>query len=85
MTPASEIIDRCGGFKVVADWLGLDRSGVQRWTYPAPKGSGERVPTQHWASLIRKASEAGIQIELQELVPAEATEADTERQQGAAA
>lgn len=85
MTPASEIIKRCGGFATVADWLGLDRSGVQRWTYEHPKGTGERVPTQHWASLIRRAREAGVTIELHELVPSDAAEAASESQPGAAA
>ena len=72
MTPASVIIERCGGFKVVADWLGMDRSGVQRWTYDPPRGTGERVPTQHWEPLILKAAEHGVLITLEELVPAEA-------------
>lgn len=84
MTPASKIIERCGGFKVVADWLGLDRSGVQRWTYEPPRGTGERVPTQHWAPLIRKARENGVEIELDELVPADATEAAAEGSEAAA-
>lgn len=78
MTPASQIVERCGGFKTVAEWLNLDRSGVQRWTYPAPRGTGERIPTQHWAPLIRKAAEHGIAITIEELVPQDAAQAAAE-------
>lgn len=69
MTPASEIITRCGGFKTVADWLGLERTAVQRWTYPAPKGTGEQIPMKHWAGLMARAGAAGIELKLSELMP----------------
>lgn len=69
MTPASAIIDRCGGFKTVAEWLGLERTAVQRWTYPAPKGTGEQVPSKHWAGLIAAAGRENITIALAELMP----------------
>jgi hypothetical protein len=66
MTPVADIIERCGGVSTVARWLGLDYSGVFRW---------KRVPVQHWAPLISTAREAGIEIQLDELVPDEALEA----------
>lgn len=69
MTPASEIISRCGGFKAVADWLGLERTAVQRWTYPSPKGSGEQVPMKHWAPLINAARDHGKIVTIEELMP----------------
>jgi len=69
MTPASEIIKRCGGPKAVADWLGLERTAVQRWTYPAPNGTGEQVPMKHWLPLIAAATEAGKVVLLSELMP----------------
>jgi len=69
MTPASEIITRCGGPKAVADWLGLERTAVQRWTYPAPKGTGEQIPMKHWAAIITAAAGAGIEVRLTELMP----------------
>lgn len=75
MTPASEIIRRVGGFKTVADWLGLDRSAVQRWTYDPPKGAGEQVPLKHWTTLIAKAAEAGHEIKLSELMPEDVAQA----------
>jgi hypothetical protein len=69
MTPASEIIERCGGPKTVADWLGLERTAVQRWTYPRPKGTGERVPMRHWSALIAAAAQHDKLISLAELMP----------------
>ncbi len=75
MTPASQIIERCGGFKIVADWLGMDRSGVQRWTYDPPKGAGDRVPMRHWSALIAKARANGVEIQPSELMPADVAKA----------
>lgn len=75
MILASEIIKRCGGFKAVADHLGMDRSGVQRWTYDTTKGTGDRIPTQHWAAIILLARQNGLEIDLQDLAPPEAVEA----------
>ena len=69
MATASEIIARCGGNKAVADWLGLDRSGVQRWVYDPPRGCGNRVPSRQWAPLIRQAAKHGVHITLDELMP----------------
>jgi predicted transcriptional regulator len=63
MTPASQIIERLGGFQTVADMLGLSRDAVQRWTYSENpsgqkgdkvKGLGDRVPMRHWAALVAK-------------------------------
>lgn len=79
MVTASEIIKRCGGFKVVADWLGLDRSAINRWTYDRSRnGTCERIPVKHWAPLIAKAAENGITITIDELVPIEAARAADE-------
>lgn len=69
MKPASEIIARCGGPKAVADWLGLERTAVQRWTYDPPKGTGKQIPVKHWAPLISAAKAAGITILVSELLP----------------
>lgn len=76
MTPASDIIKRCGGNLRVAEWLGLERTAVQRWTYPKDKGgTGERIPTRHWAALIAKAAEHGSVVRLEELIPPDAAAA----------
>lgn len=56
MTPASQIVERLGGAKAVADMLGLTRNGVQRWKYPAPRGHGNKVPQKHWAVLVEKSA-----------------------------
>ena len=69
MTPASQIIERCGGFKAVAEWLGLERTAVQRWTYPHPKGTGERVPMKHWTALVEVARAHGFEVSLAEMMP----------------
>jgi hypothetical protein len=63
MTPASQIIERLGGFQAVADLLGITRNAVQRWTYSTEptgekgdkaEGLGDRVPMRHWAALVGK-------------------------------
>lgn len=63
MALITDIIDRCGGNKAVADWLGLDRSAVQRWGY------ANRIPAKHWAGLIAAAARAGVTITVDELLP----------------
>src|ERR1700741_4916861 len=74
MTPASQIVERLGGFQVVADMLGITQNAVQRWTYSAApsgakgdkvKGLGDRVPMRHWASLVAR---SGGKVTLQELM-----------------
>lgn len=64
MTPASQIIERLGGYQAVADLLGITQNAVQRWTYSTEptgekgdkvKGLGDRVPMRHWAQLVAKA------------------------------
>jgi hypothetical protein len=84
MTPASAIIERCGGFKSVADMLGLERTAVQRWTYAPPKGTGEQVPSKHWAPLIEAARERGIEVRLSELMPDDVAKLAAEERQAAA-
>lgn len=68
MTPASEIIERLGGNKAVADLLGLERTAVQRWTYQPPKGLGNKVPMRHWAAL---AEMSNGKVSLAELMDAD--------------
>jgi hypothetical protein len=73
-TPASEIVKRCGGNKAVADWLGLERTAVQRWQYDSPKGLNNRIPMKHWTALIQRAAEHGVEISLDELMTEEVAE-----------
>jgi hypothetical protein len=64
MEPASLIIDRCGGVAIVAQWLGLDRTSVLRWTHPRSKGGSDgMVPTKRQAALLAKAREHGVPLE----------------------
>lgn len=65
MTPASQIIERLGGFDAVADLLGITRNAVQRWTYSPERGRvrgemtrglGDRVPMKHWTALVAKSN-----------------------------
>lgn len=70
MATAQKIIERCGGPKVVADWLRIDRSTVQRWI-----GEG-RIPEKRWAPLIIAARISGKEVALEDLIPAAAKEAD---------
>lgn len=70
MSTASDIIKRCGGPRVIAGWLGMDRSGVQRWVYDPPRGCGNRIPEKHWEPLIAKAAANGHTVTVDELIPA---------------
>ncbi|MCR5876957.1 helix-turn-helix domain-containing protein [Phenylobacterium sp. J367] len=58
-------MERLGGFKAVADQLGITRNAVQRWTYDAPRGHNNRVPQKHWATLVEK---SGGKVALSELM-----------------
>lgn len=79
MATAAEIIRRCGGIKTVADWLGLDRSAVQRWSTRDAHGRGGEIPPKHWAALIHSAKSHAIEIGLEELAPTAAVEAASRR------
>lgn len=69
MTIAQLITKKCGGPRIVADWLQIDRSTVQRWI-----GDG-RVPAKRWASLIIAAKMNGVEVSIDDLIPAAAREA----------
>lgn len=75
MATATEIIKRCGGYKAVAEQLGLHRTAVLRWTYPAKNGPGDQIPPERWASVIRLAQQLGIEITIDDLAPPEAVQA----------
>jgi len=58
--PATTIINRCGGVSVVAEWLKLNPTSVQRWTYPKERGgTGGLVPSKRQEALMRAAREHG--------------------------
>lgn len=63
MNPALRIIDKCGGFRAVAKMLGVDVSGVHRWTYPKERGGTDgRIPSRRQQPLINAALAAGIPL-----------------------
>lgn len=93
MTPASQIIDRLGGFQAVADVLGITANAVQRWTYSNDpsgtkgdkvKGLGDRVPMRHWAALAAKSGGRVTLAELMDEEFAQAAAAKPRRQRAAA-
>lgn len=68
-TPASVIVERLGGNKAVADWLGLERTAVQRWQYAKNKGGlGNRIPLKHWKAVIAMGESVGRPVSLDELM-----------------
>jgi hypothetical protein len=63
LNPAAHVIEKCGGHRVVADWLGVHVSRVHRWTYPSSRGgTGGSIPTKHQQALLQKAREQGIDL-----------------------
>ena len=63
MEPASSIISRCGGVAIVAEWLGLDRTSVLRWTHERAKGgTGGIIPTKRQSELLNRARAEGLAI-----------------------
>lgn len=64
VTIADQVIFRCGGKKVVSDWLGLDLAQVYKFTYPKEKGgTGGLIPARHQPTLLAKAREAGRSLQ----------------------
>lgn len=62
-TAADHVIEKCGGFKQVSDWLGIDLSAVYRFTYPRERGGTDGViPARHQTALLQKARENGVDL-----------------------
>lgn len=60
---AENIITKCGGAQVVADWLGLKVSAVHRWKYPPERGgTGGLVPSNRQQDLLEKARANGVDL-----------------------
>lgn len=60
---AQIIIQKCGGPRAVADWLGVRLPTVYRWTYPKVRGgTGGVIPVEHQAPLIVAARVRGINL-----------------------
>lgn len=79
--PAENVISKCGGHEVVADWLSIHVTNVYRWTYPKEKGgTGGLVPTRHQSVLLEKARAENKPLQPSDFFTTAATE-----QAGAAA
>jgi hypothetical protein len=65
LNPAHKIIAKLGGEKTVAELLGLELSGVYRWSYPRDRGgTGGRIPARHIKPLIAAAKARGKRLSL---------------------
>lgn len=61
MTPASRVIQICGGVDAVMAMTGRSRSRVLRWTYPKERGgTGGLIPSDVQPVLINAARAKGI-------------------------
>jgi len=67
--PADAIIKRCGGYGIVAEWLRVRPSTVQRWTYE--DGTAGMIPPKYWPALLKRAKASGVDIAGSDLLPAE--------------
>lgn len=60
---ATHVIAKCGGHKVVSEWLGISLISVYRWTYPKDRGgTGGVVPQDRQEPLILAARSQGINL-----------------------
>lgn len=63
-SPAKHVISKCGGHKLVSDWLGVRLSTVYRFTYPKDQGgTGGLIPARYQQVLLTKAAELGIELD----------------------
>lgn len=77
MNPAHRIIDKLGGFDIVAEIAGCHVSRVYRWTYPRDRGgTGGSIPGSHVGKLLGYARAHSIDLSAEEFfaVPEEAPE-----------
>jgi hypothetical protein len=69
MEPASTIIKKLGGAKVVADITGRAITAPYRWQYPLQKGgTGGLIPQKHHRLLLDYARRNGIALRATDFV-----------------
>ena len=62
-SPAARVIEKCGGIDRTAEFVGRDRSVVNRWRLPREKGgTGGIVPAHHQVKLLSEAPKHGIKL-----------------------
>lgn len=63
MTPAANIIEKCGGVSKTAKLIGATENWVYRWRLPKEKGgTGGEVPAPAQRALIRLAREGRVDV-----------------------
>lgn len=73
---AQRIIDKCGGYRAVAEMLGVRLPAVYRWVHPRERGgAGGLVPARYQNRLFSAARAAGIPLEPADFFPDETAEA----------
>lgn len=67
---AARIIDKFGGARRLAPFLGLVPSAVYRWTHPRSKnGTGGLIPAPHVHAVLRAADLLGITLTPEDWAP----------------
>lgn len=67
-SPAAKIVEKFGGFKEVADALGIGVGAVRRWNFPPYRGKGGynscsgHIPSKYWKQLIVAGGQRGLDI-----------------------
>lgn len=63
MTPAQNVINKCGGASKTADLVGRSESWVYRWTYPKDRGgTGGNIPARAQRKLLEAAAQGIIDV-----------------------
>jgi len=63
MNIASNIINKCGGVSVLAEWTGLTTKSVYCWTYDKPKGTGGIIPAKYHSIILDSAKQKRVPLE----------------------
>lgn len=61
-TVAERVIERCGGAKEIAAWLGIHETIVYKWTYDRGQAGAGLVPAKYQSPLLIAARERGINL-----------------------
>lgn len=70
MEPARTIVTKLGGPSEVSRFLGVHRTYVYRWLWPAKRrGTGGRIPFRYIPALIAEAKARGIAMSADEFLP----------------
>jgi hypothetical protein len=69
--PASSVIKKLGGPKIVAGIVGVHRTRVSNWSRSREVGgTGGMIPMKHVARLLDFAKENGIDLSAEDFIPA---------------